>query len=433
MQTPASYFSVFIKDTCVLVVVAYLLSRGRLLRLLFRERLSLREVLILGICLGLAGLSLTLFPDARVPYAVPTLFITFATLVGGLPTGLVTAAAVTPVVAFQSYTIALQTHQPYQFPRIFISILLAVLISTVIGKYCRRHATIPVRLAGGFIAGALVHIAQLVVRIPFANYFHLPLLPPQWLFSIPANGFGVALLLLVVSDAQVRADSEQRRVEVERQRLEAERAHALAAAAQLSALRSRIHPHFLFNALNSIAELCCLAPERAEVASLNLSRLMRRALEKSAAATTTLQEELTMVQAYLQIEQERLGERLSVVWDIAPECGAVCLVPFAIQILVENAIHHGLAPRVGPGKITITVRHHTRHILIAIQDNGIGIGPEARRSRQGATEAQTHGLQILDQQLRLLHGDRAHLRLFSRENRGTLVAFALPPMRMEPD
>ena len=71
-------------------------------------------------------------------------------------------------------------------------------------------------------------------------------------------------------------------MEVERHQVEVEHAHALASEAQLAVLRARIHPHFLFNALNSIAELCCIAPERAEAASVRLSQLMRRALDTSA-------------------------------------------------------------------------------------------------------------------------------------------------------
>src|SRR5579862_9377667 len=96
------YLIAFVKDTCVLIVIAYLLSRAGLLRLRSCERLTFRETILLGSSLGLVGLTESLFPDSRIQYATQTLFATFATLVGGLNVGLITAAVVSLGVAIQA-------------------------------------------------------------------------------------------------------------------------------------------------------------------------------------------------------------------------------------------------------------------------------------------------------------------------------------------
>lgn len=409
-----AYTITFIKDTCVLVVVAYLLARGRGLRLLFRERLALREILTLGLALGLIGLTEAIFPDARFPYALHTLFVTFAAIVGGLSVGLVTAGVVTLGAFF------------FLSPPTVIGTMLAVIVSAFLGRSVRRFTTLPRRLLGGFVVGACAQMIRVLLHAALTGQWNVHVLFLNAVVSVPANGFGVLLLLLVVNDALVRADSEQRRLEAERRRAEAARAQALASQSQLTALRARIHPHFLFNTLNSIAELCCIAPKRAEAASVRLSFMMRRALDTSAALSRTLEEELELVQAYIQIEQERLGERLKVSLKVDPECRHVPAPPFAVQTLVENAIHHGLAPKIEPGMICIIVRRAPRHTLIAIQDDGVGLPVEVRRHLHSPDCPCTHGLQIVNQQLVLQYGSRARLRLLSQEGSGTLVAFALP-------
>jgi LytS/YehU family sensor histidine kinase len=399
MSTSSGLYN-FIADTCILVVIAYLLARGRMLTLLFRENLTPGEVFHLGLIMGLVGLMEAIFPDVGLPYATHTLFVIFATIIGGLRVGLVTAAIVTLGAFF------LQAHE------LVVPTMLAVLISAYLGKLVRLAHTIPSRLVGGFVVGALAQACRLFLRMVLMIGWPMhPTLSTVWI-SAPANGFGVALLLLVVSDAQVRAESGH--------------AQALVSQAQLTALRARIRPHFLFNTLNSIAELCGFAPERAEAAILRLSHLMRHALETSTATSMRLDEEIEVAQAYLAIEQERLGSRLGVLWQIDSTCDRIPVPPFAVQTLVENAIHHGLARKKGLVRIQVIIRSGSRHTLVGVRDDGIGMAKATRQRALAEENSGIHGLQILNQHLILLYGRRARLRLFSREGAGTLAAFILP-------
>ena len=227
------------------------------------------------------------------------------------------------------------------------------------------------------------------------------------------------LLQLILNEAQLRSDSE-------RHKLEAERAHSLVVEAQLSALRSRINPHFLFNAHTAIAALCSIAPSKAEAAILRLSQMMRRTLEAKSDESLNFEEELEYVRAYLEIEQLRFEDHLSVVWEIDPKIRNLRLPAFTLQTLVENAVRHGIAPKLGAGEIRIIVRTSHYGTMIAVLDNGAGMTPARRVAALAVNERPEHGLQITTLQLTLLYGDRARVRLFSQEEIGTMAALLIP-------
>ncbi len=399
----------FIEDTSVLAVIAYLLARGRLQTLLLRERLTGWEIATLGATFGLAALTEAAFPGARFPYTTHTLVVTFGTLTGGLPIGLTAAAVVTVgELVFNPMKGAVVTS-------------IAVFLTALLVGGLRRLIRTGPRLAGAFAAGVISQSCTFLFWLAVARPPRTPELLSHGLVSIPANGFGALLLLLVVDDAQVRARSE-------RHRLEAERTHTLLAEGQLNALRSRIHPHFLFNTLSSIAGLCGVAPERAEAAIVRLGELMRRALEADGAAPAALADEIEHARAYLEIEQLRLGDRLSVIWSVDSRGDAAPVPPFAVQTLVENAVRHGIAPKIGRGTIRITVSRSAGHTLVAVADDGVGMPTPPAAGGPEAGETRLHGLQILTRQLVLRHGPRGRLRCFSRAGHGTLVVFRVPEL-----
>jgi len=400
----------FIEDTCVLIVVAYLLVRGGMLDLLFQQRLARREALYLGLILGLIGLTETIFPGARYPYVTSTLIVTFASVTGGLRTGLVTAAAIAIV------SIVLQ---PLHAEQVGSITGIPVLLCALLGALPRHVSGTHVSPLQGLVMGACVQAIVVLSCSLLAYLFHGHYGVQQALFGIPANGFGMLLLLLVVQDARTRADSV-------RHREEAERAQALIAEAQLSALRARIRPHFLFNALTSIAALCSIAPDQAEQAIGRLSQQMRRALSTDPAAPLCLYDEIQQVRSYLEIEKLRLGDRLQILWEIDPVCAAMPVPAFSLQTLVENAVSHGIAPKLGRGIVRIVVRRDAGFVLIVVSDSGVGLSPERRRSLVETDGAREHGLQILAQQLALLYGRRARLRLLSRPDLGVIAGFAVP-------
>lgn len=395
----------FLADTSLLVVVAYLLVRGPVLDCLFRDELTVRQSLTIGFTLGLVGLLEALFPDARFSYATHTLFVTFAAIAGGLGTGLVAAAVVSlGVLAFQ-------------VPVYVVGTVLAVFVSAGLGRAVRRARTIEGRVVGGFFVGALAQFSRLVIHtLVTGSVFDWTL--RKW-STVPINGFGIVLLVLVVTDAQQRADSE-------RHRLDSERARAAALQAQLAAARARMHPHFLFNTLNAIAEMCVTCPDRAEVATLKLSALMRKALAVGSGASVPLSEELETVRTYLDIERDRLGARLSVVWDVPQQLPSVAVPPFSIQPIVENAVVHGIAPRDAPGAVRVRVRARQGHIAICVSDDGVGMPEAVRRSLQSQEEQPQHGLAMVQCQLGLIYGRFGRLRIMSKPGRGTVVAFRAP-------
>src|SRR6185369_10277298 len=181
----------------------------------------------------------------------------------------------------------------------------------LLGEALRRAADARHRLPAGFATGLLTQSAVTLVQLPMLTAEGATGRLGHSAVAILANGFGTMLLLLVANDARLRADSV-------RNRAEAQAAQALVTEAQLNALRARVHPHFLFNALTSIAALCVEAPARAETATVRLGQLMRRVLETSATAPLCLSDELSHVQGYLEMEQLRLGARLAVSWEIEP-------------------------------------------------------------------------------------------------------------------
>jgi LytS/YehU family sensor histidine kinase len=237
--------------------------------------------------------------------------------------------------------------------------------------------------------------------------------------TVPINGFGLMLLALVVTDAQRRTDSERRR-------LEAEAARATALRAQLSAVRARVHPHFLFNTLNAIAEMCVVCPERAEAATLKLSALMRRTLDAGAGSLAPLAEEIEATRTYLDIEKERLGSRLQVVWDVPADLRSVSAPPFSLQPLVENAVVHGVSRREGQGTVRIRVRVRPSGTSVLVGDDGVGMPEAVVRSALANAEEPADGLSMVQCQLRMAFGPKGRLRVCSRPGQGTIVAFRIP-------
>jgi two-component system, LytTR family, sensor histidine kinase AlgZ len=192
---------------------------------------------------------------------------------------------------------------------------------------------------------------------------------------------------------------------------------ARAVSRELEALQARINPHFLFNTLNSIAALIREDPARAESMTLRLSSLFRYTLTAPKRGLVTLDEELAIVEGYLAIEQERLGERLTWTIEVDPAVRRWGLPALTLQPLVENAIKHGVAPVVGEGSVRVRGWAENNVVHIAVSDSGSGQSRE-----QGTGE----GLDNVRRRLRATFGSRAGVSLSTAS--GTTEALVTFPM-----
>ena len=187
--------------------------------------------------------------------------------------------------------------------------------------------------------------------------------------------------------------------------------------AQLQALRSQLNPHFLFNALHSLAELVHENPKLAEKLIVRLGELLRQVLQSSTLQEVSLSDELDFIRGYLEIEQMRLGERLRVEWDVPPELLSARVPSLLLQPLVENAIQHGIAPTSKPGVLSIRARREDQSLLLEIRDTGPGMA-------QGAERLPGIGLSNTRARLQRLYGARQRLELQGDD--GLLVVVRIP-------
>jgi two-component system, LytTR family, sensor kinase len=195
------------------------------------------------------------------------------------------------------------------------------------------------------------------------------------------------------------------------------------ARAQLNALRMQLHPHFLFNALNTVSIYVRADPDTAERMIARLGQLLRHALAGGAAHEVPLQEELQVAQAYLEIEQARFEDRLRVRWNVDPATHAARVPSLLLQPLVENAVRHGIAPRAAAGTVEIAAERRDGTLVLSVRDDGVGI-PDGPR-REGVGLANTRA------RLRQLYGARQSLELSGGPGAGTCVRVSLP-FREEP-
>jgi two-component system, LytTR family, sensor kinase len=193
------------------------------------------------------------------------------------------------------------------------------------------------------------------------------------------------------------------------------------AEAELRALRAQINPHFLFNSLNTVADLVITDPARAELMTLRLAQVFRHVLAHSARPVTSIREEIEFVRTYLFIEEARFGDRLRVEIDVAPEVAAEKVPSLILQPLVENALKHGLGPKIGPGHLRISAAARQDHVCLTVEDDGVGPGRGPRRAATGGV-----GLRNVAERLRTLYQDRAGVRLEPGLSGGSLVTILIP-------
>ena len=214
------------------------------------------------------------------------------------------------------------------------------------------------------LAVVVLRMAVVMVFNPWIGWYErVPDATELFLTSVRLNVFPT-WLLIGVAHAVLFAERAQQR---ERQAAELQ---GRLAQARLEALSAQLNPHFLFNALNSIAELLHQDPEAADRMLVGLGALLRRSLESARVQEVPLHEELRLLEHYVDLEKVRLGARLRLDWRIEPATFDACVPHLVLQPLVENAIHHAVSRRATPGHVWVRVRRDDRHLVLEVQDDG---------------------------------------------------------------
>ena len=231
----------------------------------------------------------------------------------------------------------------------------------------------------------------------------------------------ITLLSVAMSAFWYRYMANKSRLAAAEAERERARARALAAEkqaldAQLRTLQAQIEPHFLFNTLANVASLIDAAPAEARRMLEQLIALLRASLSASRATSATLAQELELLHAYLDILAIRMGRRLRYRIDVPAELGAQPLPPLLLQPLVENAIKHGLEPKLAGGTVLVGARLRGDAFEITVDDDGLGFRPGP---------AAGVGLSNLRERLASLYGERARLAVEDLQP-GTRVRVTLP-------
>lgn len=232
--------------------------------------------------------------------------------------------------------------------------------------------------------------------------------------NVVGNFVNVPLVyLLVLLAAEVTRHAEARRAE----QAQAGRLAGQLSEARFALLQRQLHPHFLFNALQAISTLLHRDPDTADRLLLRLSALLRAMIEDASRQTLDLRLELELTRQYLEIEQVRFEDRLRVEWDVDNSLLDVQVPSLVVLPLVENAVRHGLSPKVGPGRLRVGATAAAGSLVLTVDDDGLGA---TMPLRAGVGIANTRD------RLAVLYGDRASLAVETAPERGFRARVVIP-------
>jgi two-component system LytT family sensor kinase len=212
---------------------------------------------------------------------------------------------------------------------------------------------------------------------------------------------------------------------IERARREAHLVKQLVEA-ELRALRAQINPHFLFNSLNSIAALITAEPEAAEEMIIRLAKIFRHVLTYHDRPFSSVTEEISFLQTYLEIEKVRFGDRLQVQFDIEAATSQLAIPTFILQPLVENSLKHGLGPKVGENLLTIRVRQLSERLELTVEDNGVGASVTKKVPGRDCTGL---GLRNVEERLQTVYRGDAQFCFESAPRMGSRAQILIPITR----
>jgi len=342
-----------------------------------------------------------------VHFAVMPEFTKGQALLYGFPEILIWVALTPPIVALSR---RFEIRGSLRWRHFFVHALMAAAVVLV-------HAALDAGIAAGFavLEGRGQGLWVLIFGKILRYQFHTNLL----------------LYMLVVGFVHYQAYARR----LAQQKAEADRLTAQLTEARLINLRRQLRPHFLFNALNSVSALMGESPERGRRVVRRLGELLRASLRSEQEHLISLREELDLVRAYLEVEQVRFEDRLTVSIDATP-ASLECQVPaLLLQPIVENAMNHGIAPRVDGGSIRVSAALEGPALVLEVLDDGCGLpeGPvqdplQGSRQLSSRSSVKESGIGLSNARARLatLFGPAARLTIANRQQAGVRVRIELP-------
>ena len=308
-------------------------------------------------------------------------------------------------------------------------------LSPLVFRFSRRF---PIELRPLNVRNLLLYFPALISFACIHQVIHLAVLwsiTPRWRQKYPALtdcyrayfafGFYIDLiiaLLIVIAVHTLLYYQSFRASELAQSSLKTDLAQA-----QLRALKMQLHPHFLFNTLHSISSLVLEDPPKANSMIARLGDFLRLTVDNSDQQLVTLKEETEFLRCYLDIEQVRFGDRLTVTFELEPQTLSAQVPHLILQPVVENAIQHAIAPRSTRGHINIEAKRLNSLLRVAISDNGPGISSNANLPwKQGV------GLTNVRTRLQQIYGPDFRFELMNT-NGGGLTAVMEIPFEREPN
>jgi signal transduction histidine kinase len=310
------------------------------------------------------------------------------------------------------------------FSAIFISSLISMgtagLLGIPVWQLCRRWSWPPVFNPNFYllhVVFALLYAAAWIIALAGFEAVRRGS-PPPGFWSVPVlarelmTGVWLYTIIAGISYA-IQTSSRLRQKETL-----AARAEAQAAAARLDAIRARLNPHFLFNALHTLAALAKFRPTMAEGAIERLGDMLRYTLKEDGRELVDFSEEYDFTRQYLAFEHLRYEDRLKIDMQIDEESFNFDIPPFSMQTLTENAVRHAISVRPEGGSIWIKCSCHDGRLTVSVRDDGPGGGSDNGQSYQ-------FGLRSLRERLRSAYGDSADVRVHSTPE-GFEASFDIP-------
>ena len=313
--------------------------------------------------------------------------------------------------------------------------LLSPLIATLARRFPVDRQRWPRSLAVHVPASFLFTVAHLCLYVPLywiasgavaAKSSNVPALFYFQLFANLPMKVAIYWLILIA----IHALDYHRRLRAEE--VTASELRAQLAQAQLRALKMQLHPHFLFNTLNSISALLHRDPEAADQMVARLGDFLRLTLENSGDQEVTLEQELEFLRCYLEIESVRFQDRLVVETEIDPQTLGARVPNLILQPLVENAIRHGISRQSTPGRLAIRARRDGDRLLMQVEDNGPGLALVSDGAASASTKTFTRsfagGVGLANTRARLanLYGREQRIELSRAVPRGMIVTIEIP-------